>query len=108
MDKKQNKEIIVIATAIVIIVLGAVYLFWDAFTSGKGRGLVVSPAQEEQVIEQLKELEALRNQAPVPPKTPEEQGKELNALYKKSGIKTPSSAETSEQLREFEKLRNPQ
>lgn len=109
MEIRHEKIFIVIT--IVLIALGVLYWYWTELVPGS-RGPTVIPSgtavQEDMITKQLQELDALRAQLPQSGKTPEEQVKELNAIYKKSGLKPPSEAEISRQLEELEKLRGSQ
>ena len=99
----------VIVLEIIIIVLGVLYWYWAELIPSSMRPIAPTPgggpAGEDMITKQLQELDALRAQLPVSTKTPEEQQKELSALYKKSGLKPPSEADIARQLEELEKLR---
>ena len=104
---KQKNGVIVLSIS--LIVLGVLYWYWaELIPRSMGPAVtprVSGPAGEDITAKQLQELEALWSRFPVSMKTGEEQQKELDALYKKSGLKPPSEAEISRQLDELERLR---
>ena len=111
MEMRQKTGVIVLA--IVLIVLGVLYWYWTELLP-RSRGPVVippggGPAGEDMIAKQLQELDSLRNQlAPQGSGDPKSQLKELDALYKKSGVSPPSESDIARQLQELEELRKSQ
>ena len=111
MNYIKNRKIIIylIISIVSILIIGGVIYFIFLIDKTIPEEIPEKSAEEKEIIKQLEELDALRQEKNIVPFSQEEQEEQLstlNQLYEEKGSSVPSEEEMQKQLEELDKLRS--